>query len=297
MEIRWMRTFVAVAEELNFGRAARRLGVAQPAVTQQINVLEKELKVKLFHRTTRSVKLTDAGEALHQPAKEILLAVETAVRTARNAGSGQYGHIRLGFNGAFTSVPLSGLVRSAHGEFPNIQLEIDSSRRNTEILTRVESGELDLGLVGGPLGGRSVKSLPLEPVNICAILPTVHPLAATQLTVAQLSQERFILPVEGEGLTIRSVILDACSASGFHPKEIITASDGLTVLTLVEAGMGVGFSTTGSARLKAAGLVTLPVDDSASIPTHLVWNPNRESPAVESILGLARISGQAQQPA
>lgn len=288
MEIRWMRTFVAVADELNFSRAARLLGVAQPAVTQQINVLEKDLNVKLFHRTTRSVKLTEAGEAFHQPAKEILLAVETAIRIARNAGSGQYGHIRLGFNGGFTSIPLSDLVRAAHREFPNIRLEIDSSRRNTEILTKVGSGELDLGLVGGPIGGRSVRSLPLDPVRICAILPTIHPLVASKLTIAQLSQERFILPAGGEGLTIRSVILDACSLAGFQPKEIITASDGLAVLTLVESGIGVGFSTTGSARLKAAGLETLPVEDSASIPTNLVWNPNMESPAVESILGLAR---------
>ncbi len=111
MELRWLAAFIAVAEELNYRRAAERLFVAQPAISQQIMNLEKDLGVRLFDRNNRSVRLTDAGEAFLTPCRQALTVIENAGLLARNAGTGEYGRIRVGFNAGFTTDHLVTLVR------------------------------------------------------------------------------------------------------------------------------------------------------------------------------------------
>ena len=153
MELRWLTAFVTVAEELNYRRAAARLHVAQPAISQQIMNLEKDLGVRLFDRNNRSVQLTDAGDAFLAPCRAALSALDNAGLSARNAGTGEYGKIRLGFNAGFTTDHLVTLVQVLRREHPHLELTIDTSRRTPDILTMLRDQELDVGLVGGPAKG------------------------------------------------------------------------------------------------------------------------------------------------
>ena len=153
MELRWLTAFVAVAEELNYRRAAERLFVAQPAISQQIMNLEKDLGVRLFDRNNRSVRLTDAGEAFLTPCRQALTVIENAGLLARNAGTGEYGRIRIGFNAGFTTDHLVTLVEVLRRDHPNLELTMDTSRRTPDILKMIRDEELDIGLVGGPANG------------------------------------------------------------------------------------------------------------------------------------------------
>ncbi len=283
-----MRTFLVLAEELNYGRAAQRLRIAQPAVSQQIITLEKSLKVRLFDRNTRSVALTDAGMAFLQPCRDAVNAVENAGLEAQNAGTGEFGRIRIGFNAGFTANALSALMRSIRKKYPRLQLEVDSSRRNTEVLDRVEARMLDIGLVGGPLTGRDLDSLPVSRNGLGVILPRDHPMAGrSEVKMADLADEPFVLIAPADGPTIRSAVLELCSRAGFQPHIAAEAGDGLTIQTLVVAGVGVGFSAGGSSDLNPANVVELPVIDSEPVTCSLVWKRGPASPALENVLRVA----------
>src|SRR5690348_6156626 len=124
MELRHLRYFIAVAEELHFGRAAHRLQMAQPPLSQQIRQLERELGVQLFERTTRYVRLTSAGQALVIPAQKVIDDVDTAIRAAKAGGQGEYGKVVVGFSGAASHIALPKLARAVRSAYPRIELAL-----------------------------------------------------------------------------------------------------------------------------------------------------------------------------
>src|SRR6478609_2403299 len=177
LELRWMRAFVAVAEELSYRRAAERLLIAQPAVSQQIASLEKDLGVRLFDRNNRRVRLTDAGATFLIPCRAALRSVETAGLLAQNSGTGEHGKIRVGFNAGFTADHLVALTKGLRDAYPHIELVIDTSRRTPEILSLINDDALDVGLVGGPVKVPGVSKRVISKSQLCVILPEEHPLA------------------------------------------------------------------------------------------------------------------------
>src|SRR5687768_10807295 len=199
-----MKTFIAVAEELHFGRAAQQLHIAQPAVSQQILNLEKYLGIQLFERNKRTVRLTDAGEAFLEPCRESLRSIDAASNQARNAGTGEFGRIRIGFSGGFASDHLVALVRSINRAYPHIELVIDSSRRNPEVIRMVEKQDLDIGLVGGPVKGECLNWRTLWAGQLGVLLPTDHPLAhLTKVPTLALKKEPLVLIAPAPGWTVR----------------------------------------------------------------------------------------------
>ncbi|WP_051483220.1 LysR family transcriptional regulator [Arthrobacter sp. 31Y] len=283
-----MRTFLVVAEELNFGRAATRLHIAQPAVSQQIMSLEKSLGVKLFERNTRSVSLTDAGLAFLQPCRDAVTAIESAGLEAKNAGTGEFGRIRVGFNAGFAADALSTLFRSLRGQLPRLQLEVDSSRTNVQVMERISSKELDIGLVGGPVHSRDLEHLVLGYIRLGVQLPRDHPMIdRSEIRMRDLAKEPFILIAPTDGPSIRSHVLEMCAEAGFQPRIAAEVGDGLTVMTLIGAGVGVGFSSSGSTALKPAGLEVRPIAEAAPVPCALVWKKGSASPALRNVLRVA----------
>jgi DNA-binding transcriptional LysR family regulator len=283
-----MKTFIAVAEELHFGRAAQQLHIAQPAVSQQIVNLEKHLGIQLFDRNKRTVRLTDAGEAFLEPCRESLRSIDAAGSQARNAGTGEFGRIRIGFNGGFASDHLVALVRSINRAYPHIELVIDSSRRNPEVIKRVEKTDLDIGLVGGPVKGESLACLPLWPGQLGVLLPTDHQLATMdKVPTLALKKEALILIAPAPGWTVRSMAEEACHQAGFTPDKIIEVNDPLTVFALINAGVGVGFASTGAYGTTANSLVLRPLAEDYAIPNSIVWKTGTETPALKNVLRLA----------
>src|ERR1041385_4436604 len=151
MELRHLRYFVAVAEELNFRRAAERLRLAQPALSSQIKSLEDELELRLLERTTRSVKLTHAGRVLLEEARAVLSAAAQAEQRARGAGHGLVGMLRVGVIAPAANAWLAGILRAFHQRFPGVQLSL-FDLTSPEQLHRLHNGELDAGLLRPPVG-------------------------------------------------------------------------------------------------------------------------------------------------
>ena len=288
MELRWLTAFTAVAEELNYRRAAERLHVAQPAVSQQIMSLEKDLGVRLFDRNNRSVRLTDAGQAFLAPCRQALTAVENAGLQARNSGTGEYGKIRIGFNAGFATDHLVSLVRALRRDHPNLELTIDTSRRTPAILKLLRDEELEVGLVGGPVKGPVLSTLRISKTRLGVVLPDSHPLAARESVPARLlADEHLILLPSAPGWSIRRMVDDALDGAGVSPREVTTVADGMTMLAFVSAGIGVGFGSLNTAEMTPRNLTLIPLAEGPQVPTSLVWKSSNDTPALRTVIAAA----------
>lgn len=293
-----MKAFLAVAEELNFGRAAQRLLIAQPAVSQQIINLEKRLGVRLFDRNKRGVRLTEAGNAFLEPCRAALQALDLATLQARNSGSGQNGTIRVGFNAGFGADHLVTLSRAVRSRYPNLVLKIGSSRRNSEILQLIEQDQLDVGFVGGPVMGKSFAQLRISMARLGVILPAEHSMSQLPtVSVGDLKAENFVLIAPAPGRTLRSMVDEACDLAGFRPALVTEVTDGMAMLTLVKAGLGLGFTTSTSTGLTPAGLTLVPLIEQVETAVNLVWKADNSSKALHILLLLARSLFPQQQHA
>ena len=285
MELRWLTAFVAVAEELNYRRAAQRLFVAQPAISQQIMSLEKDLGVRLFDRNNRSVRLTDAGAAFLRPCREALGAVENAGLLARNAGTGEYGKIRVGFNAGFATDHLVALVQVLRREHPHLELEIDNSRRTPDILKLLRTDRLDIGLVGGPATGPGLAQRAISSTRLGVLMRDGHPLSeARSVPVRALADEHLVLLESAPGWSIRRLVEDALDGAGVAPREVTTVADSTTMLAFVGAGIGIGFGAMSSAALTPRQLTLVPLAEGADVPTSLVWKASNDTPALRIVI-------------
>ncbi|MDN5661857.1 MAG: LysR family transcriptional regulator, partial [Brevibacterium aurantiacum] len=192
MELRHFSAFLAVAQELHFGRAAETLHIAQPALSQMIRSLEKDLDVQLFERTTRRVRLTSSGEALIEPARSIQAQVEGARRIARAAKEGVVGRVRIGFGGTSGYSILSLLAREVAHRQPGISLELHPQTYSGESALAVRDGTMDMGIISPPApAGIAVHVIRQERVMVA--VPTSHELAeAESVSMADLKEQPFI---------------------------------------------------------------------------------------------------------
>lgn len=288
MELRWLAAFVAVAEELNYRRAAQRLFVAQPAISQQIVNLEKDLGVRLFDRNNRSVRLTDAGAAFLTPCREALGAVEKAGLLARNAGTGEYGKIRIGFNAGFATDHLVALVQVLRREHPHLELVIDNSRGTPEILALLRQDRLDIALVGGPVTGTGLRKRDISTTRLGVLLPEGHPLAGSStVPVRALGSEHLVLLEPTPGWSLRRMVEDILDAAGVPPPEVTTVADSTTMLAFVGAGIGVGFGSLSADALTPQRLTLVPLAESPDVATSLVWRAVDEPPALRTVIRAA----------
>jgi DNA-binding transcriptional LysR family regulator len=277
-----------VADELNFRRAAERLYIAQPAVSQQIASLEKVLGIRLLDRDNRAVRLTDAGQVFLPACLDILGSVESAELLARNAGSGEYGKIRFGFNAGFTGDHLVDLVRALRGKHPHLELSIQSSRHNHEILRSLREDALDVGLVGGPVAVDGLLARTLSRVRLCVTVAEGHRLAGHAVVrMEELRDEVFILTPPAPGWSLRRMVDDVLDHAGFQPREVIHAADAITVLTLVSTGIGVAFATERTVSTTPRHVVLIPLAEESALSTSLVWKSGRETRALRNVIRAA----------
>ena len=286
MELRWLTAFVAVAEELNYRRAAERLFVAQPAISQQIMNLEKDLGVRLFDRNNRSVTLTDAGAAFLGPCREALGAVENAGLLARNAGTGEYGKIRVGFNAGFATDHLVALVQVLRREHPHLELEIDNSRRTPDILKLLRTDRLDIGLVGGPATGPGLEQRAISSTRLGVLVRDAPAVGARSVPVRALADEHLVLLESAPGWSIRRLVEDSLDGRAWRP-EVTTVADSTTMLAFVGAGIGVGFGSMSTVALTPRRLALVPLAEGADVPTSLVWKTSNDTPALRTVIRAA----------
>ncbi|OKK21475.1 LysR family transcriptional regulator [Streptomyces sp. CB02488] len=290
MELRHLSAFVAVAEELHFGRAAKRLQMAQPPLSQQIRRLEKELGVQLFERNTRSVRLTGAGESFLQPVRTVLDDLDVAVRAAKAAGRGEYGRVGIGFAGASSHETLPRLTRAVRAAHPGIELVMTGQTYANVALARVADGSLDLGFVRLPVTQPGVAHRVIDEEELVCALPSDHPLAARDsVSIEALAGEPFVSFPANTGSTVRDAMVGACEAAGFNPRVVQEAPDSYTIMALVAAGVGVTLTVTSVQHIQQNGLVYRPL---AGPPIRrqaaLAWRADNPSAALRAVLAVAR---------
>ena len=295
LELRHLRYFVAVAEEGHVTRAAERLGIQQPPLSQQIQALEAELQVQLFRRKPRGVELTQAGEALFAEAQAILQQVEHAVAAARRTGHGEAGRVGLGFTSSASFHPfVPQAIRAYRETYPLVALKLEESGTG-ELVDALLQQRLDAAFVRSPIGpaeGIAVHSV-LEEAMVAA-LPAGHKLAsrlgARPLSLPELAAETFILYRRPLGPGLYDAIIAACQRAGYSPKIGQEAPRMLATLSLVAAGLGVTLVPHSMRRLRVHGVVYRPLDSAANLvaPLTLAYRSAETSPAACRFTALIR---------
>ena len=252
MELRHLRYFVAVAEELHFGRAATRLSIVQPSLSQQIQQLEDELGFPLLYRTKRYVELTDAGKVFLSQAQQVLAQVQEAKRAAQRAYRGEVGRLVVGYISSSTYDLLPMILRVYRERF-----------RDVEVVRR-------------------------EPI-VCA-LPAEHPLATRErIAVSLLANEPFVLQSRQRGAGYYVQLMNLCLASGFSPNVIQEVTEIHTIVSLVAAGMGVSLVPLSAQNIRSQGVVYRGLEGTATLTEMAVaWLRDSRSAIVQNFLAIAR---------
>lgn len=286
MELRHLTGFVAVAEELHFGRAAERLHIAQPPLSQQIRQLERELGVQLFERSTRAVRLTSAGQAMLDPARQVLAGVAATVRAARAGGRGEFGRVVIGFAGASSHENLPRLTRAVRGRHPSIDLVLRRQNYANDALAGVADGSLDIGFVRLPVNREGVVTRVIEREELIAALPADHQLARRKrLKLSDLADEPFVTFPGLAGSAVRDTLVHACMLSGFSPRIAQEAPDTYTILALVAAGVGVTLTPSSVQHVSNEGMVFRPLSGKKwTLLSALAWRADNPSAALRRVL-------------
>jgi DNA-binding transcriptional LysR family regulator len=289
MEIRQLRLFIAVAEELHFGRAADRLHMAQPPLSQQIRILEKELGVELFKRTTRSVEITSAGEALLVHARSVIEAVREAEYAAKASGAGMYGRVRIGFAGAATRHLLPQLAREVKSRHPNIELELKGNLYANAAQEALARGEIDLGFVRLPYSLPGLSYRAIEDENLVCVLPAEHELSTREFVeVAELADQPFVTFPRDSGSTLRSITNKVCWDHGFTPRVVQEAPDSYTIHAMVAAGQGVSLAFSSTTNISQPGVVYLPLKgDIPTLQSAIAWEASNTNQALAAVIEVA----------
>lgn len=240
MELRHLRYFVAIAEELNFQRAAKKLNISQPPLSKQIRDLERELGVDLVDRSKRKIKLTHAGRLFLGDARSTLESAERSVRTAVRAGRGEIGRLAMGFLGSATYGVLPEMLRGFRERYPQVQLQLQTMSNRQQIEAFREE-RIEVGILRPDLD-ESVDFLSTRTISherLIAVLPSEHRLVETHLSLSGLANEDFILWPRSHGTRTRDRIIGLCERAGFNPRVVQESTELQTTLGLVAAGMGV----------------------------------------------------------
>jgi DNA-binding transcriptional LysR family regulator len=260
MELRRIQYFVAVAEEAHFGRAAERLQMAQPPLSQQIKALEAEMGVVLFHRTTRKVELTPAGQRFLDRARAILASVDEAVTEAAQVADGQLGRIAIGFTGSATYDLLPSLVRVLRADLPGIELDIRGEMLTPDQVAALTDGSLDLGLLRPPVRNAGIEVHVLRREPLIAVLPEHHPLAGhDRVPLPDLRDDPFITYPSHHRSVVYEAVTDACQRAGFFPRAVHEVGETSTLVSFVAAGLGVALVPASVQHLRITGATYLPL--------------------------------------
>ena len=291
MELRDFEAFVAVAEELHFGRAAARLHISQPPLSNRIRQLEHDLKLQLFDRNTRTVALTDAGERLLGPARRVLNEADAAQHIAASIASGDQGRVRIGFAGASSQRALPLLTGAVRSQYPGIELVLQSQTYVFTALEQLLSRSLDLVFARLPIPHADLAWRVVEVEELVCALPAGHPLASQDsIRLPELYDEDFVSLPDDQGSILQSTMYALCVTAGFRPRIAQIAPDSSTVLALVAAGAGVTITLSSVSPVQTVGIVYRPLEDIR--PSHmfatLVWRKTDPSPALQRVLDASR---------
>lgn len=285
MELRQLRYFVAVAEELHFRRAAVRLHISQPPLSQQIHQLEREMGCALLTRTRRHVELTPAGEAFLRDARALLAELEGAVATAQRIGAGQTGRLRINFVGSALLSIVPGAVQRFRADRPQVEIQI-RERPTVEQLRAVAAGVVDVGLVRPPF--EELEGLRSDVVlreRTVAALPVDHPLAELRrVPLRRLTGEPLVLFPRSQAPGFHDLLISSLTVDGVTPHVVQYAPEMTTIVGLVAAGMGFSLVPASVSRLGLDGVTYRPVTGAPHSELVAVTRADDASPLVRTFV-------------
>ena len=295
IETRLLRQFIAVAEELNFRRAAERLHMAQPPLSQAILRLEEVLGYPVFERTNRKVALTPAGGTFLVTARQVLASLEEGVAATRRVAQGIEGHLRLSFIHITPYAHVLDALRAFRAASPAVQFTLREASTQQQV-EWLERGDIDIALLRAP--GRSTPGLRFERLSgedIVIALPLDHRCAGlTRVDLADLAGDDFVASSRELGQGFHDQLASLCLHAGFVPRVVQQARRLQTVLGLVAAGFGVALLPASLAACAPAGVVMLPLASGApeaqrQLDLYMAWDPQRTSPVRERLLAQLRL--------
>jgi DNA-binding transcriptional LysR family regulator len=282
VELRHLRYFAAVAESCHFGKAAQRLHLAQPALSQAIRQLEAELEVTLLNRTTRQVSLTPAGEFLFAEVTRLLAALDDSVTGVRRIAAGRHGLLRFGLTGTAVHSHLPIIARALRRDLPAIVLETHAGLLTSTQYEALRTGSLDLCLLRPPAVGDDVCVRIVDDEPLVLALPADHPLApASRISVNDLRNEAFVM-YTARCSTVNEAVNRACREAGFLPRRAYEAEGTAVLLAFVAAGFGVALAPAGARTMPVAGVVFRAIVGAGSVELGLAWRTDSDNPVVDA---------------
>lgn len=295
MDLRHIRTFLALAEELHFGRAAHRLRVAQSAVSQTLRALEEEIGAALLERSTRHVRLTPAGQQYVQHARAALAQLDDGAAAALRAASGEVGELRLSFTLMSALTVLPRVVTRFQRAYPRVRLVVTPGG-STEQLDAIRAGRCDIGFMAFKRDAKPLESLVVARAALVAVLPSRHPLSKrSRLELSELAHETFIFLRQQSEPQIYEHFRAKCAAAGFEPRFAMEVEHVEALLAFVAAGFGVSCVPSLVEQVRFKGVSTVPLALETRGGISAVWQPQRLNPTAAHFLELLRAE-LASQP-
>lgn len=294
MELRHLRYFVAVAEERHFGRAAERLHMAQPPLSQQIRQLEAELGLTLLSRTTRRVDLTPAGAAYLERVREILSAVDAAGDEAGRIASGRTGRLIIGCVGSATYSLLPALARALRAELPDVEFGFRGEMLSPDQVAALGEGSLDLGLLRRLPDATGLSITHVRRDRLLAAVPREHRFAGRRrLRVEDLADEGLVVHAGGGRSAMNTMVQDLFDSSGLQAHVVHEVAETSTLLTFVAAGLGVAIVPDPTAALAVPGVVYVSLVGTPGVELVAATRTGDENPVLARALAmLADLAGQ-----
>lgn len=285
VELSHLRYFIALAEELHFGRAAFRLNMAQPPLTRQIKLLEARLQCRLFERTSRSTRLTAAGSHLLERARAIVAEADHALQSMQRLGRGEEGQLTLAAAPSLMLGPLPHIIRKFRKNYPRVDFRL-SEMASSAILQAVHAGAADLGLIRGMDEDAGIETHLRWKEAMAAILPDRYPLAPA-ISIGQLRDEPFVFFPRHLGPSFYDEVIAWCRKTGFTPMVAQEARQWSTIVSLVSAGMGVSIGPLSVATLCPKSVRCLPLKGFQTT-VRLVSRANESNAALRNFVEITR---------
>lgn len=287
LETRHLIYFRAVAEHLNFTRAAESLNMSQPPLSYQIKQLEDYLGVDLFHRTKRTVKLTEAGEYFYEVTVRTLNNFNNHIETVRKIGQGEIGNLRTGFGGSIVYDILPKIIQHIHSQYPKLKLTVQQLTTSQQI-NALKNGDIDIGILVPPIYDQSINVLPIRKEEFIVCLHKDHPLAQypAPLNIDLFRDENIIMTPYEAGAGYYESIMRLCQLGGFSPNITQTAQEQHTIVSLVASGIGIAFVPSSSSRINQENVVYRKLTEKVYKETAVAWNVGDNTPSVKLFLSV-----------
>ena len=292
MELRHLRYFVAVADELNFSRAAERLQIAQPPLSQQIRDLEKELGVELFNRDKRPIQLTVAGQAFLEEARSTLANLKQAIRKTQRIHQGELDHLTIGFTSSMANGVLPNILRTFRQHYPEANLILREASSGSQIqgLRDHQTDIIFAYRTPALIEANDLEVTLLSEETLVVVLPKHHPLTIqSTISLTDLAEEEFIMPLRPVVFGLSEQIYALCAQAGFVPKMAQEAIFMVTILGLVAGEMGISILPSSVQNLRREGVTYRPIREKAiANPLAIAWRQENSSLILQQFIDIAK---------